>query len=216
MGILIIIIVGILFLLPKKEISEEILPISEKEEDLSLVESSIPIFVDIKGEIKVPGVYQLKENSRVEDAINISGGLTDRADTSVINLSKTLTDEMVIIIYSKQEILEMKKGSTSVKIIEKECICPKLENDACIEDKITNSENSTSNNSNSNIPNGKVSLNKASSKELMSLTGIGESKAKAIISYREKNGGFKSIDEIKKVSGIGEATYEKIKDQLTL
>ena len=61
-----------------------------------------------------------------------------------------------------------------------------------------------------------MNINTASINELKTLTGIGESKAKAIISYREKNGGFKSIDEIKKVSGIGNATYEKFKDNITI
>ena len=65
--------------------------------------------VDIKGEILTPGIYTLKSNSRVIDVIEMSGGLTENADTSVINLSKKITDEMVIIIYSKSEVKDFKK-----------------------------------------------------------------------------------------------------------
>ena len=106
---------------------------------------------------------------------------------------------------------EMKKGSTSIKYIEKECICPKLENDACIENIIDNVPDN-----NSSSTNNKISLNNASLDELMTLDGIGEKKAQAIIEYRNKNGGFKSIEEILEVDGIGSATYEKIKDRLTI
>ena len=173
------------------------------------------IKIDIKGAVKNPGVYELENNSRVNDAIEISGGLTKDADTSVINLSKNLTDEMVIIIYTKDEISEMLKGDTSIKYIEKECICPKLENDACIDNIVDNKPNNDSSNSSSSN-NSKVSLNNATIDELMQLPGIGEVKAKAIINYREENGGFKTIEELKEVNGIGEATFNKIKDQLTL
>ena len=191
----------------KEEIIKETI-ITEEDNKLSKIK------IDIKGAVNTPGVYELDINSRVGDAINISGGLTQEADTSIINLSKVLKDEMVIIIYTKKEIEEMKKGTTTVKYIEKECVCPKLENDACIEESITNNEKE--NNILESNTTSKISLNKATLKELMTLTGIGESKAKAIIEYREKNNGFKTIDEIKKVSGIGNSTYEKIKDNITI
>ena len=181
----------------------------EEESNEEVEEEKIKI--DIKGAVKNPGVYELASNSRVDDAIKISGGLTKDADTSVINLSKNLTDEMVIIIYTKDEIAEMRSGSTSVKYIEKECICPKIENDACVDNVIDNKPND----SNLSIEQ-KVSLNNATIAELMELPGIGEVKAKAIIAYREENGGFKAIEELLEVNGIGESTFNKIKDQLSL
>ena len=210
LGVLILILVLSISNLSKEEVDvvleNEVVEELEKEEIIEVIDK---IKVDIKGAVLNPGVYELEQNSRVSDAISISGGLIDTADTSTINLSKLLKDEMVIIIYTKDEIKEMRKGNTVVKYIEKECVCPKLENDACIEDKVTNNETKE------NVS-GKVSLNNATIDELMTLSGIGESKAKLIIEYREQNGGFKSIDEITNVKGIGQSTYEKIKDNLTL
>ena len=214
----ILVIFVLLFLFIANSSNEEVVleeQLKEKEvEEPIIQEENKKIKVDIKGAVNNPGVYEVLENSRVSDAINISGGLTKDADTSTINLSKIIFDEMVIIIYTKDEIAEMLKGDTSIKYIEKECICPKLENDACIEDKIENVPNNNLNNDSSSS-NNKVSLNKSSLDELMTLDGIGEKKAQAIIDYRNKNG-FKSIEEIMEVDGIGSTTYEKIKDRLTL
>ena len=212
--IIIIVLLVIVFIIFNKDseeiqLEEEIIKTEENILEEEKIVSEI-VKVDIKGAVKNPGVYEVEENSRVSDVIDISGGWTNEADTSVINLSKNVIDEMVIIIYTKDEIEEMKKGSTSIKYIEKECICPKLENDACIENSI---DNVLDNNSSST--NGKISLNNASLDELMTLDGIGEKKAQAIIEYRKKHS-FKSIEEILEVDGIGTATYEKIKDRLTI
>ena len=170
------------------------------------------IKVDIKGEVINPGVYELKENDRVSDAIKISGGLTENADTELINLSKILKDEMVIIIYNKNEIEEIRKTQnqpeTIIKYIEKKCTCPDATNDACIKKEI-NSESEENKDK-------KISINTASLEELLEITGIGETKAKAIIKYREENGTFKTIEDIKNVSGIGESTFEKIKNNITV
>lgn len=167
------------------------------------------IVVEIKGAVKKPGVYYIEENSTVNDLVIKAGGLVDNSNITTNNLSHRLEDEDVVIIYTNEEIEEMKKGSTSVKYIDKECICPKLENDSYYKQMISNIDESI-------INTGKVSLNSASIKELMTLPGIGESKAKLIILYREQNNGFKSIEEIKKVKGIGNSIYEKLKDYLTL
>lgn len=208
-----LIIVLLLFIFNKNSDEIELtsdLSLEIKEEVTEEIPKEEKIKVDIKGAVKNPGVYEINSNERVADAIEISGGLTNDADTSTINLSKNLTDEMVIIIYTKEEVAEMLKGSTSIKYIEKECICPKIENDACIDNVIDNKPDTNTSNEQ------KVSLNSATIDELMQLPGIGEVKAKAIIAYREENGGFKSIEELLEVNGIGESTFNKIKDQLSL
>ena len=162
------------------------------------------IQVDIKGQINYPGIYKVDSDLRVMDVIKLAGDLTENADTSVINLSKKVTDEMVIIIYSKEEVLDFKKTKEIEKQVEERCVQKdenSLVNDACI---------------NSTISNGKININTASLDELKNLTGIGEKKAKDIISYREKSGKFNSIEDIMKVSGIGESNFAQIKEDITV
>lgn len=148
------------------------------------------------------------KNSVVIDLINKAGGLNKDANISVTSLAKHLNDEMVVIIYTNEEIEEYTKGNTIIKYVDKECFCPKIENNSCIDKKITNNDEI--------IISNKVSLNSATKEELMTLKGIGESKANSIINYRETNKGFKDIKEITKVKGIGNNIYEKIKDNITL
>ncbi len=146
--------------------------LSLKKEQIEVVNSFIK--VEIKGSVNKPGVYELNSNSRVEDLIKKSGGLTRDSDISIINLSKKLEDEMVVIIYNKDEIREMIRGNTSIKYIERECVCPILENDGCFSNYLTNKDEIVNDT-------GKVSLNTATIEELLTLPNIGESKAKDII-----------------------------------
>jgi competence protein ComEA len=158
------------------------------------------IFIDIKGNVLNPGVYSLDEGSRVIDVINISGGLTENANTRYINLSKILIDGDVIVIYSNEEIEKAKESN--IIYIETPCICEEI-NDACLDNNISNN-------------NSLININTASLGELDSLSGIGESKAQAIIKYREENGAFNSIEDILNVSGISETIFSKIKDFITV
>ncbi len=170
------------------------------------------IFVDIKGEVAVPGTYEMKETDRVKDVIETAGGLTQKADTSVINLSKRLTDEMVIIIYSAYEVQNFKETKAKEQAAFDACKYSDsygLANDACVE---TGGETQMDD----SVTTGSVNLNTASKEELMTLTGIGEAKADDIITYRTTNNGFKSIEEIKNVKGIGDSIFDKIKDRITI
>ena len=114
---LIIIPLIILLLKPRQEQPEPIEQISILEKEPVTKQEEKTIKIDIKGEVQKPGVYQLKEGDRVSDAIKTSGGLTENADTSLINLSKNLTDEMVIIIYNKNEIENIRQEQKDTKTI---------------------------------------------------------------------------------------------------
>ncbi len=164
--------------------------------------------VDIKGEVVNKGVYECVKNDKVIDIINKAGGLTKNADTSLINLSKNVKNEMLIIIYSKRQIEDAKKRLNEptvieiIKEIEKECVCLDQVNEACEIPYVDNSNESV---------NKKININTASKEELMTLPKIGDAKAKSIIEYRT-NQKFETLEDIKKVSGIGDALYNEVKD----
>lgn len=188
---------------------------SNKEEKKNT--SSKTIYVDVKGAVKNPGVYELSNTSRVIDAINLAGGLSDLADTINLNLSKKLSDEMIIIVYTKTELSTYYKKNNNRNAVcaSLECVCIDDYNDACISKESANKSNSKTDNTTKST-NSKVSINTATKEELMTLSGIGESKAEKIITYRNDNGNFNSIEDLKKVSGIGDSIFEKIKDKITL
>lgn len=194
----------------------------------------VSYYVDIKGEVVKPGVYEVSNDSRIVDVIKKAGGLTKNADTSLINLSKKVTDEMNIRIYSKKEVAAAKESIKKepevieiIKEIEKECVCPEVnnlcdnKNDAVIESENisskdeNNKKDDKNENKNDDVNNRLININTATKEELMSLTSIGEAKAKSIIEYREKDK-FTKIEDILNVSGIGEALFDKIKENITV
>lgn len=175
---------------------EEVVDIfKEENEDKEIEENNkkketSKVVVDIKGMVTNPGVYEVDSTMRVNDVIQLAGGLIEGADTSLINLAKIVTDEMTIIIYSNEEVQEKYKEEVCV------CDCPLIENDACV-DNVERDH--------------LININTCTLDELMEINGIGKTKAEAILKYRESNGDFNSIDDIKKVDGIGDALFEKIK-----
>jgi competence protein ComEA len=153
-------------------------------------------YVDLKGAVKKPGVYKVKQGTIVNELIELAGGLTKNAYTDNINLSKKLTEETVIFVYTVSEIKKMNTTTTTTN--------PVIY-DSYIQETTTNISDNTK----------LVNINTASINELTSLTGIGESKALAIVAYRTKTP-FKSIEELKNISGIGDSLYAKIKDNITV
>ncbi len=172
----------------------------DKKEELT------KIFIDIKGSVKNPGVYQVDIDNIVNDCIKKAGGLLKNADTTTINLSKKVSSEMVIYIPKKDEVVKTTNSTTVTKNQE-------IPNDAAISNNNTDSQDSSSANDQSNTL---IDINTATTAELAKLNGIGTAKAQDIIDYRTKNGSFKTIEDIKNVSGIGDALYAKIKDYITV
>lgn len=221
LAILLIITITIIIVINKEKLmdnSDYIVTTSdiEIEEEIDIASK---IYVDIKGAIKNPGVYEVDSDMIVNDVIKLAGGLNDNADTSIINLAKRVNDGDLIIIYTKEEVKNSNIKDTVVKVVDKECVCPNIQNDACINtkinDNITNKEENN-NSTNKSDETAKININTATKDELMNLSGIGESKADAIINYRKENGNFKKIEDIKNVDGIGDAVYEKIKNNISI
>lgn len=147
------------------------------------------IYVYICGEVINPGVYELSGDSRIYEAVDAAGGFTENAARESVNLASKVSDGMQITIYNKEEAASLPAGSGSA---------------------VGNTGQGGTSGS------GLVNLNTATKEELMTLKGIGEAKAEDIIRYREKSGGFKKIEDIMKISGIKEAGFQKIKDNITV
>lgn len=155
------------------------------EEPPAVVQS---VIVDVKGAVNYPGVYTLTEQQRIVDAIEIAGGYTEMANPALINHAQKLQDEMVIYIPKVgEEVTEQTQQLVQVAQ--------------------TNASSGTGSSSS-----GKVNLNKATEAELTTLPGVGPSKAGAIMKYRTDQGAFQTVEDLKKVTGIGEKTFEQLKD----
>lgn len=177
------------------EISEE-----NETKEQEKVDITKKIMVYITGEVKNPGTYELVESSRIKDVIEEAGGLKETADITDINLATILQDEDKITIPSKEENKQEKQNTEKIQSNKQSKTTEKSQNTTSI------STNATGKNQNT-----KVNINTATQTELETLPGIGPSIASKIVSYRKENGKFKSIEEIKKVSGIGESKYANIK-----
>lgn len=182
--------------------------VKESKNEVNINEDN-KIFIDIKGEVLNPGVYELDNGSKVIDAINASGGLTSNAYTRYLNLSKKLKDEDVIIVNNLSEIEEIKE-SKNKEIIKETLNSVSIETTDVITNDYVNETDSSSQEYKL------VNINTASIEEFTTINGIGTSTAEKIIDYREKNGYFESVEDIKNVSGIGEKKYEQIKEYITI
>lgn len=159
------------------------------------------IFVDIKGAVRVPGVYEINSDTRLTDVITLAGGFLPTADQSMVNLSQKLTDQMMITI----PLLGVKLEQESIAVKESGEKLPVV---ITIPDETSNTE--------TQAEIGKVNLNTADSLGLQTLSGIGEKKAERILQYRQEHGSFKSIEELKEVSGIGDKTFEALADFISV
>ncbi len=189
------------------------------------VENDKKIVVDVKGAVKKSGVYSLNEGDRIIDAINAAGGISKNGITNNINLSKKLTNEMVVYVFTKSEYSKTNKKECNCEVIKvNECTIENSQNIKSEEKEAFNYDNvpcivtetPVDNCISINHDSSKININYADVNALTSLSGIGEAKAKSIIEYRNNNGLFKDINDIKNVSGLGESLFEKIKDYITV
>lgn len=167
-------------------------------------EEAKTLVVHICGAVSAPGVYELPAGSRIIDAVEAGGGFLPEADEACCNLAEEIVDGCQIYIMTKSE----------------SCADGQTEKKAGIQTSPNSDMQTTDRNVRSNsalaLENGLVNLNTADVAALMTLPGIGESRAKAIISYREQHGAFAKIEDIMKISGIKQAAFSKIKDKITV
>jgi len=174
-----------------KPSSEIVLDLQEEqdkaplEDDETFVEEKEKIIVHVAGAVKSPGVYTLEEGDRVKDALDVAGGVIPEADLESLNLAMKVHDEDKLYVPKTGEITDTSDSSTGQSI-------------AGISSK----------------DDGKININTASEAELTQLPGIGPVTAQKIIDYRENNGKFSSVEDIKNVSGIGDKKFEQIKDKI--
>ncbi len=161
--------------------------LQEEEQPIESIETApVTIMVDVQGAVKYPGVYSLNEGDRLIDAIHAAGGYLADADSRMLNHAMKLPDEFFIYVPREGEEVDFSSPSESFP----------LQGGGVQDD-------------------GKVNINTADVQELMTIPGIGPSKAAAILQYREEHGPFNSPDAILEVSGIGQKTFEKLESFIT-
>lgn len=175
------------------EVAEE----SDKEKE---TQGGGKIFIDIAGEVKNPGVYEVTSDSRIFEAIEKAGGLTEKADTTNVNQAETVKDGQKISIPKKGATAQSSGGSGG-------------ESSQTTSAPASNAQTSAGTDPASGA---KININSADSSQLQTINGIGPSTAEKIIRYRTSKGAFKSIDDLKKVNGIGDKKLEKLRPYVTI
>ncbi|MCD8150127.1 MAG: helix-hairpin-helix domain-containing protein [Clostridiales bacterium] len=162
-------------------------------------ESSSVIYVYICGAVNTPGVYELQGGDRIYQLVELAGGLREDAAGQSVNLAQTVEDGEMVYVPTVEE-----EAAGSVLSDEADGFVSSDETDSSASADVSDTDN------------GKVNINTATAAELTALNGIGDAKAAAIVAYREEHGSFGSTEEIMQVNGIAEATYNKIKDEITV
>ena len=178
------------------------------------------LYIHVCGEVAAPGVYELPAGSRMYEAVELAGGMTPEAAQEYVNLAQAIEDGQQLWIPSREEIKKYREMGKEVSGL--------LGNGSGVSaDQMAGSQKSGSSTGNvraaagamaegSAASGGLINLNTASQEELMTLNGIGAARAEAILSYRDQNGGFRTIEDIMKVPGIKQAAFQKIKDKITV
>jgi competence protein ComEA len=147
--------------------------------------ATLPVVVEVRGEVEAPGVFELSPGARLQDAVVAAGGLTEEADLSTVNLARRLRDGELVVILARPAT-----GGTPVTPL-------------------------TSGAASAGDPGVKIDINTATAAELEALPGVGDVTAARIITYREKNGPFRSVDDLIHVQGISDRTIDGFRDLVT-
>jgi competence protein ComEA len=149
--------------------------------------ATLPVVVEMRGEVEAPGVYELVPGARLEDALAAAGGLTEDADLSTVNLARRLRDGELIVILALPG-----PGSTPVVPL------PDTDEAARVDESRV-----------------RININTATAEELEALPGVGEVIAKRIVAYREQNGPFRSVDDLIHVEGIADRAIDGMRELVT-
>jgi len=162
--------------------------------------TSGPLYVDVKGAVQQPGLYQVTAKMRVADAIALAKGLTSQADQRQVNLAAKVVDQQVIYVPTKGEKAPALASPTTPT--SRASRTTDASGKAVKETAGANKD--------------KINLNTADVAALQKLSGVGQKKAEKIIAFRDQHGDFKSVADLKKVGGFGDKTLAKFRDQLTV
>ncbi len=165
------------------------------QDEIQSTDDSQEVYVHVCGQVACPGVYLLPAGSRLYEAIEAAGGLSENAAGELLNQAAQIEDGQQIYVPSQEEATQLQAGQSVSNMGEagRNVSAPGMSGPS--ED-------------------GKIDLNRATREQLMTLSGIGEAKADSIIAYREVHGGFRKIEELMEVDGIKEGVFNKVKDQI--
>ena len=198
---------------------------TEIDTEIDTESSNQPVcYVHISGAVKYPGVYQMEPQSRLYEAVMKAGGFEESASEDYCNLAQTIVDGMRYYIPTKDEVKEILVSDNGLYLAREmtasaeETAGPQKENPQ--ENQMENKEVSEAGYKLSQDgcydSEGRLDINQAGIEELTGLTGIGTTRAEAIIAYRTENGSFQRIEDLMKVSGIKEGTYNQLKDKIVV
>ncbi len=165
------------------------------QDEIQSTDDSQEVYVHVCGQVACPGVYLLPAGSRLYEAIEAAGGLSENAAGELLNQAAQIEDGQQIYVPSREEAAQLQAGQSVSNMGEA-------------------GRNVSAPGMSGTSDDGKIDLNRATREQLMTLSGIGEAKADSIIAYREVHGGFRKIEELMEVDGIKEGVFNKVKDQI--
>lgn len=176
-------------------VTKEEEPEEPLQEEMQCTDDSQEVYVHVCGQVACPGVYLLPAGSRLYEAIEAAGGLSENGVGELLNQAAQIEDGQQIYVPSREEAAQLQAGQSVSNMGEA-------------------GQNVSAPGASGPSDDGKIDLNRATREQLMTLSGIGEAKADSIIAYREVHGGFRKIEELMEVDGIKEGVFNKVKDQI--